>query len=128
MERWLEGYQRPYDQECPHIVIDLQVLVTEMQQCLLGLSHASRYTSLDLKLKDSHSVYGETLGGESYTGDTEGLFEFSIGLSLVGLVECPILPVAEKIAAPQADLTRFYSRLGSLIRGQRISRDAVAQI
>ena len=53
-EQWLEGYQRPYGQECQHIEIDLhQVLVTEMQQYLLGLNRVSRYTSLDSELKDS---------------------------------------------------------------------------
>ena len=86
-----------------------------MQQYLLGLNRVSRYTSLDSEMKDSHSVYGETLGGESYTGDTEGLSGFSICLSLMGLAECPILLLVEKITALQADQTRFYSMLGSLI-------------
>ena len=82
-EQWQEGFQRPYDQECQHIVIDLQqVLMTEMKQHLLGLNRVSRYTSLGSELKGIHLVYGETLGGESYTEDTESLSGFSIYLGL----------------------------------------------
>ena len=69
-----------------------QTWVTEMQQLMLGLNHVSRYTFPDLKWRHNYLVYEEMLGGESYTGHTEGPFEFSIFLNLMELVGCFMLP------------------------------------
>lgn len=51
------------------------------------------------------------MGGESYTGHTEGPFEFFVFLNLMGLVDCLNQLLAEKIAVLQAGLTQFYSCL-----------------